>query len=559
MTEATEFSYDDLKKSQAVDPWMWAYLNKVKLSSGEFQVAGHEYQVEIMRGVGVGGSLKRVYKKAAQMTFTESEVLRTLHGMIYSGKGYGYPKGVLYLFPTDDDVGEFSKARFAPLIEYNPNAIGRFVQSTDATNIKKIGKSFLYLHGARLTQRIQGEKRDSSKLRSRSVDKVVFDERDLMEPGAIAMALERFSHSTVQERIDISTPTIPGWGIDESYEESDQRVWMIRCGKCGGDTCLELEFPSCLRQSEDGKVYRACRKCLAEIFPRDGRWIPQYPGREVEGYWISQLNSAYVSPKAILDMYRNPPDGDFQEFYNSKLGMAYVNAENKLTMNDVYARCGQDAMAVQHQGPCAMGVDIGKLLNVTVGFRPKESQVQVCYVARVSSFNDVHDIAQRFNVKSAVIDAEPELRKAREFIEAEDYEAWVCDYDDNLTGCVWYEDKQLVKANRTWACDATHALVLDSGQLILPRKNAELEIFAKQVSAPAKKIVETPDGSRRYVYLKAVDHYRHSLNYLYLAAKHIAVADFDTPEKRIMKMLEERTVQQSDYHPLSYGLQVANG
>ena len=54
------------------------------------------------------------------------------------------------------------------------------------------------------------------------------------------------------------------------------------------------------------------------------------------------------------------------------LAMAYISAENRLTVNDVYPRCGQDVMAMNHRGPCAMGIDVGAMLHVIVGFKPKE-------------------------------------------------------------------------------------------------------------------------------------------------------------------------------------------
>ena len=63
-----------------------------------------------------------------------------------------------------------------------------------------------------------------------------------------------------------------------------------------------------------------------------------------------------------------------------------MSAENRLTVQDVYACCGQDAMAMNHKGPCAMGVDVGAMLHVVVGFKPKDKQLQICYMARVSSF-----------------------------------------------------------------------------------------------------------------------------------------------------------------------------
>src|SRR3990170_6888321 len=83
----------------AVDPWFWAYWNKIRLQSGEFTLQGHDYQIEPMQS----RAKKKVLKKGAQLGFTELEVLATLHGMIHKN----YPTGVLYLFPTNDDVSDF--------------------------------------------------------------------------------------------------------------------------------------------------------------------------------------------------------------------------------------------------------------------------------------------------------------------------------------------------------------------------------------------------------------------------------------------------------------------
>ena len=130
---------------------------------------------------------------------------------------------------------------------------------------------------------------------------------------------------------------------------------------------------------------------------------------------------------------------------------------------------------MKHTGPCAMGVDVGSMLNVVVGFKPKDKQLRILYLARVSSFNDVHDIAQRFGVKCAVIDMEPEFRKAREFAQAEPYPVFLCDYQDRIvSGPLWDEEKKLIKVNRTEICDATHDLVSSSGLLSLPRRNEEV-------------------------------------------------------------------------------------
>src|SRR5208283_3817541 len=151
-----------------VDAWYWAHVNKIELQAGIFTTAGHEYQIEPMQST----ARVRVMKKGAQLGFSEIEVLRSLHGQI-NGR---YPTGILYLFPTGDDVSDFSRARFNPLIANNPAVIGRYVRNTDSTNIKQIGPSMLYLRSARATTLIEGLKKDASKLRSVPADKTVFDE-----------------------------------------------------------------------------------------------------------------------------------------------------------------------------------------------------------------------------------------------------------------------------------------------------------------------------------------------------------------------------------------------
>jgi len=47
--------------------------------------------------------------------------------------------------------------------------------------VRKVRGAFLYLRGARLSQAIEGEHKESSKLRSIPVDCVVFDEYDLID------------------------------------------------------------------------------------------------------------------------------------------------------------------------------------------------------------------------------------------------------------------------------------------------------------------------------------------------------------------------------------------
>src|SRR5512146_2812971 len=213
----------NIKDMAVVDAAIWADLNQVKLQKGCWSFEGRRYLLEPMqwplRARRGEAPRRKCEMKATQGGYSELEVNESLHGLIHGH----YPRGVLYLFPTTDDVREFSKARFGPLITANPSAIGKYVKDTDTTSLKKVGDSFLYLRGAMLSQHLEVEAHESAKLRSISVDKVVFDEYDLMDPDVAEKAKGRMGDSSVKAEVYISNPTLPDFGIATLFAQSDQR------------------------------------------------------------------------------------------------------------------------------------------------------------------------------------------------------------------------------------------------------------------------------------------------------------------------------------------------
>ena len=101
-----------LEMMSALDAFSWISNNNIQLSHGPWSLRGHEYQLAWLQD----NSPESVFIKGAQIGVTDGMVLKTLHGMLY-GK---YKQGSLYLFPTRDDVKDFSKEWFDPLIESNP-------------------------------------------------------------------------------------------------------------------------------------------------------------------------------------------------------------------------------------------------------------------------------------------------------------------------------------------------------------------------------------------------------------------------------------------------------
>ena len=62
---------------------------------------------------------------------------------------------------------------------------------------------------------------------------IVFDELDETAPAAKNLARERLAHSDYKRIIELSNPSLPDYGVDESYQESDQRHWTVKCEACG--------------------------------------------------------------------------------------------------------------------------------------------------------------------------------------------------------------------------------------------------------------------------------------------------------------------------------------
>ena len=530
-----------------LDPWAWSHYNQIVLPDGVFTLKGRGYQIEPFQST----ERRMCARKATQGGWTLLMVLKAFHRLLKQQ----YNKGILYLFPTADEVTDFSATRFKPLINDNREVIGNHIFDTNRENLKRMGSGYIYFRGSRLQKPTETAQRSSSKLKSIPVDEVIFDEYDEMDPAARGLALQRMADSPHKREAYLANPTIPDTGIDRMYEtESDRRVYLIKCEACNHETCMELEFPDCLKKRKGGnggngggsigiggmETYRACIKCGHEIFPDNGRWEARSPERSeyMHGYWNSQMIQPHTDLNEFLHSWEMIDQAQniqraTTDFYNLRLGMAYIAAENRLMPNDVYNVCSLDPMLGGFHGPAAMGVDIGTgvgdIKHCVIGYRPNESMVKICKVVRLSDFRDIWDLAKRYNVHCLVLDALPEKTKVMELIDSLTYEGFACYYDrSQRTNPNWDSKQRRVSINRTDICDATHDLITAPGRVSLPRRNDEMELYAQQMSNIAKVLkIDDDTGSREYFYRRVgsgQDHYRHATNYFLLAIQRIGVA-----------------------------------
>ncbi len=524
----------------ADDSCYWATRNKIKLMGGtEFATEDCGYLVDIMRDE----ARRKVIQKAAQARITTIIMLGVLWAMIHGKR----PQGAIYYFPSEKAVEGFSKTRMGPLIADN-SCIRKYVKNTNSVSVKRVSNSFLSLLGATATKIIQGKK-DGTAVRSTPADEIVLDEFDLFDPDMAEQTLQRILNSKIGKVTTLGTPTIPDYGISKVYNESDQRHWMVKCSGCNDYTCIVDEFPNSIKY-RDGKAYMACIHCDKELNVRDdGQWVAKYPDRIIAGWLVSH----FVNPNIRLDdimlrFQQNQKDGKIGEFTNSILGRPYIAAEDRLRIADVLACCCNDGPESLSLVGTAMGSDIGKTNHVVIAQKIDKKRAKIIYMARVKGFKELHDLAKKFNVKSAVIDLRPYEESFRKFQQEEPYKVFGCEYRDRMRQFSKRDDEQGVYViARTEMFDKTHAWVKDRG-LIIPRKSKEVDEFAKQMCNCAKVLEENEQGDRIYRYRKlGDDHYRNAVNYLYLALTNLH--DYDMkPEGQLASVGNE------SYDPLMWGL-----
>ena len=516
----------------------WAHLRRLKLQSGEWSFKNRSYLWEPMheaskadRGAGGVQCLRQCFMKGTQLGFSEMHVIESLHGLRFKR----YSRGVLYIFPTNDDVREFSKSRFSPLLISNPSEIGQFVKETDTANLKRVGDAFLYLRGATLSTQVDVDAKESTKLRSIPVDKIICDELDLMDFSSARKAIERMAASEVQAESYISNPTIPDFGIATLFTKSDQRHWHRHC-VCGGWTCAEEEFPN-LVGVKDGKGYIACIKCGKPVPNEPGDWVPKERANTeyMKGYQLSQLSSCTLDPYKILRAYQDPPDGNIADIIRLKLGKPYLAAQDRITVQAILSCCCDQPQLDSHAGPAAMGVDVRPTYkNVVIGIRVGRERWRILRVARIQTWSEIMQMAVRFHVRSAVVDIQPDTDAAREFQRAAvRFKVYLCDYSQTTpVGPVYNDNTGILKVNRNEVCDATHRILTSGKMLELPANCPEVTQFARECASVAKAEVidkRTKSSTFRYRTLDTGvrDDYRHALNYWWLAASghKLAIAD----------------------------------
>jgi hypothetical protein len=483
----------------------WASTN-IRLDGRPFSFEGHAY----LRAIYDDTSPHVCLVKAAQVGGSVWAILRSVHACLSQ-------LSVMYCFPTRTDVLEFSKSRITPLIADNP-ILARSITDVDSAGLKKIGDSYLYLRGMQ----------SAIGIKSVPADMIVFDELDEATPDAKKRALERLSHSGYKRVVELSNPSIPGYGIDEVFQRSDQRHWHLRCPGCQRWTSPVLEFPRELGrdipifgEGTDGSVRLVCPGCGDELDPEMGEWVPLFPGRESRGYLISQLFSSTVTPKEIHEEYRTTR---FPErFYTLKVGIPWADRSNRLQPDEIFACCGDHQLATRMESGqrCTMGVDVGKQHHVVISAAYEGGRRKIVYLGVHASFEELDALIDDFRVQLCVIDAMPEIHATRAFAQRHRGRVYVNYFNESQRGsAAWNYGDHIVQENRTEALDAARDAIRQR-EVVLPRRCPLVETFATHLCNDVKQLQEDEEtGEAKFRYIRTgADHFGLAFVYEHIAAE----------------------------------------
>jgi len=467
-------------------------------------------------------------QKSAQVGVSELLINRALHA---ADIGWGDRGNVIIFLPTQTQMDDVSQARIDPALQDNPYMRSRLQpeppvrKGADNKRLKHFGLGYIHLRGADSRRQIA----------SIPADLVILDEFDQMGDDVLDLARKRLSSSRRGRLIVASTPRIPETGINALMLQSDQRRYFLPCPGCRLEQ--DLRWPENVDLEQARVVCRACRAPMDVL--ANGRWIAQAPGNEaIHGYYLNRLYSPWAKIAEMTEASRATTPFAVQEFQNSDLGETFVPPGGGISV-DVIDRCRREYALGDYAGqPCDMGIDVGLRYHVVIrqrltdGERGENAKVpRRLWFAGDVAYGELDDLVRRFNARSIVIDAHPELYAAGEFVKRHSPRAWLAQYDRQLPGHDRSRgqngEPNRYHINRTQALDEMFQQFKDEA-VELPRDNARalggrskhgLGDYYRQLIVP-KRTLE-PDGNgnlrARWVDAGRDDHYAHAELYAMLA------------------------------------------
>lgn len=450
-----DISIDSLRSLSNDSFPLWCISSGATVDGNKIDFNTHRYLIPLY----MDDSTEVCWQKAAQLGATVYMLLR----MIWWLKNHPGRSGALY-FPTRDGADLMSSARLGPMIQSVPELqalMGEAAQNSGSTvkdrnSLRRIGESLFYVFhlGGKASK-------DSTPL-----DYLSFDEVRLCKSEDVDQAMERISHSSYKMRVLMSTAGLPQRDIAARFNAGSQHIWHAKCG-CPDGCDLARTFPECVVPDDprrNGPYFR-CPRCRYEIKDsQNGRYIARNPGAAYNSYHASQLNSKFISISEIWEFYKRTTN--ISEFYNSKLGLPYVDEENMPISQEALDNSIDTELSWAQPGETgrtAMGIDqMGQFNYVVIAdYSPDGKHKRIRHLEiietdnpeykengkKVSPFKRCYELMEEYNVKICVVDAMPNVNEAMDFARAFPGRVFIGWYQKNSKDVVQWGDRPQAKVS----------------------------------------------------------------------------------------------------------------
>ena len=355
----------------------------------------------------------KVYQKPSQVGISELNIAE----MFYFGETKA--GNALYAFPTDTHITQFVTARVIPVIRQNRKLFNKVTGALNVHLIQYNKKSF-YFRGAK----------SRKQMISVDVSHLFLDELDEYPDQAVTTLEKRLGAAENPIIRKFSTPTFDDIGINRQYKYndetmfgSDERVYMVKCEHCGHWNRMDgyAFFTNVVRIGNN--VIFVCEKCKREFnrfkSPLDvnlkptgvAEWVAAHPSKQLpHGYLLPKFASRITN---ILQIYRNISDPETEEEgFKSDLGIPFTPKGARITDEVIAAAVKSYNMQRVSGVNTFMGVDVRPdRLQVTVA-QSLGRALRLIYAGE-NTWAEMPSLIRRYNVRTCVIDGNPERTNAK--------------------------------------------------------------------------------------------------------------------------------------------------
>lgn len=505
------------------------------INGANYSFKDHEYQEKILRDE----SQEVNIRKCSQVGLTE---VSTRLALALCNVIPGYT--VAYTLPTASFAATIMRTRIDPIVEGSPFMAAAVHKTTDNSEVKRFGDSYLYLKGCQSTNAPI----------SVPCDHLIHDEIDFSSAETISQYQSRLTHSKWKRKTKLSTPTVPKRGIDYEFQRSRRHFNMVKCNHCnhwfipdyfehvvlpGYDGDLKLLNKHNLHKYDYNSAYVACPSCgkAPELWPEHREWVCENPDDRyvAAGYQVTPFDApGFITPGYLIEastQYKR-----YIDFINFNLGLPAEDKESTLLAEELKA-------IIVNMSPGGvgrvMGLDMGVECHCAIGDVTWDGQMIIIYteVIHVSQVRARRkELALQFGVRMTVVDSQPYT----ETVLAMQQE------DPNLYGAVYTRSKSIetfqvkeqesdpdkgrqevrqVNINRDKAFDSLMEDIRSGRIYKVTDKNDELWVL--QLTDMRRMKEWTADAEMSFVWRKSEegnDHFHHAVLYCRTASQIMGVS-----------------------------------